>query len=682
MTSHMDLSSEFSTLMSNLVEGGLTPSQFDRLAEILEADPAARAVYRDHLSVHAMLYWRWHQQTSANQTQSPRPETTATSPVEEAARQSIAEPSPSIPLLDVPSAAPSTYSLFSNVAHGTIGFFSQELPFALLIATVITGLGLLAGSFIYVTHHQQLAANHSASKPTPTPLQTKLDYVGRITGMVDCRLQKGTTLKVQGSRTHDFQTFIPNPQSLVSLGDKFSLSSGLLEITYDSGARVILQGPCNYEIASPVGGFLSLGRLTASVEKKPSNQQSAISSQRSEKVVSSQWSEKVASGQWPVVSKEGSGFRIQNTGVANHKSEIINHKSQSPAPVFTIHTPTATVTDLGTEFGVEVDKHGNTASYVFRGKIAVEPIVTDGQPHLPVELHENQSIRVNTPEEGHPVTSRAAVDPSHFIRTSQFAKLSEKQNQTPIERWQVYSRQLRRDPSLLAYYTFEKHNQSTSILPNQSPLGSVLDGKVENAEWVEGRISGKLALYFHGPGSGDKVTLPQQERFNFSGPFSVAVWFKVKEFAGVWQNLISKGDTAWRLQYFDQFKKIVFDTNGISKESAPSLQPLQPLHETMPRSAVNDGRYHLFIAVCQPTGSTVNKLLYVDGRLEGNDKQTPPIHKNSDPVCLGSMSIFPDREFSGWIDEVAILSRALTADEVKAAFEAGNPNNGVNDKKR
>ncbi len=669
MTSPVAPSSEFSTLMSNLVEGGLTPSQFDRLADILESDSAARAVYRDHLSVHAMLYWRWHQQTSENQTQSSRPETIATSPVEEAARQSSAEPSSSIPLLDAPDVAPSTYGLFSNVAHNTIGFFSQELPFALLIATLITGLGLLAGSFIYVTHHQQLADNGSTAKPTPTPLQTKLDYVGRITGMVDCRLQKGTTLKVQNSRTHDFQSQIPSPQSLVSLGDKFSLSSGLMEITYDTGARVILQGPCNYEVASPAGGFLSLGRLTASVEKKPS-------------AVSNQPAGKVASDQWPVVNKEGSGFRIQNTGVANHKSEIINHKSQFPAPIFTVRTPTAVVTDLGTEFGVEVDLRGNTASYVFRGKIAVEPIVTDGQPHQSVELRENQSIRVNAPAEGHPVTSRAAIDPSRFIRTAQFAKLSEKHNQTPFERWQVYSRQLRRDPSLLAYYTFEKHNQSTSILPNQSPLGSVLDGKVENAEWVEGRIPGKLALYFHGPGSGDKVTLPQQERFNFSGPFSVVVWFKVKEFAGVWQNLISKGDTAWRLQYFDQFKKIVFDTNGISKESAPSLQPLQPLHETMPSAAMNDGRYHLFVAVCQPTGSTVNKLLYVDGRLEGNDKQAPPIHKNSDPVCIGSMSIFPDREFSGWIDEVAILSRVLTADEVKAAFEAGNPNNSVNNKNR
>ena len=44
----------------------------------------------------------------------------------------------------------------------------------------------------------------------------------------------------------------PNPktQSLVSLGDKFALRSGLMEITYDTGAKVILQGPVTYEVES------------------------------------------------------------------------------------------------------------------------------------------------------------------------------------------------------------------------------------------------------------------------------------------------------------------------------------------------------------------------------------------------------------------------------------------------
>ena len=41
-----------------------------------------------------------------------------------------------------------------------------------------------------------------------------------------------------------------------------------MEITYDTGAKVILQGPVTYEVESTDGGFLSLGKLTARLEKE------------------------------------------------------------------------------------------------------------------------------------------------------------------------------------------------------------------------------------------------------------------------------------------------------------------------------------------------------------------------------------------------------------------------------
>ena len=43
-----------------------------------------------------------------------------------------------------------------------------------------------------------------------------------------------------------------------------------------------------------------------------------------------------------------------------------------PLPLFTVRTPTATVTDLGTEFGVEVSKDGYTMSHVFRGSVKLQ----------------------------------------------------------------------------------------------------------------------------------------------------------------------------------------------------------------------------------------------------------------------------------------------------------------------
>ena len=54
----------------------------------------------------------------------------------------------------------------------------------------------------------------------------------------------------------------------VPLGRKYKLDSGLMEITYDTGAKVILQGPMTYEVDSAAGGYLSFGKLTAKVERK------------------------------------------------------------------------------------------------------------------------------------------------------------------------------------------------------------------------------------------------------------------------------------------------------------------------------------------------------------------------------------------------------------------------------
>ena len=121
--------------------------------------------------------------------------------------------------------------------------------------------------------------------------------------------------------------------SLVALGDKFALASGLMEITYDTGARVILQGPVNTRSNRPPVGFYQLGKLTAKMEK-------------------------------------GSGCRVQG-------SEIPNPSSLIPHPLFSVRTPTATVTDLGTEFGVEVQRNREENVVVLQGQVRVA--VHDGQ---------------------------------------------------------------------------------------------------------------------------------------------------------------------------------------------------------------------------------------------------------------------------------------------------------------
>jgi hypothetical protein len=181
--------------------------------------------------------------------------------------------------------------------------------------------------------------------------ETQMPFVGRITGMVDCQWS-------------DPNTAVPGPVA-VPLGRRYALSAGLLEITYDTGAKVILQGPVTYEVESPNSGYMSVGKLTARVEKR------------------------VDSGQWIVDSTA--------SHAANPQSLIRNPlRPTTRCPLFAVRTPTAMVTDLGTEFGVEVSENGVTETYVFVGKVLAEQTTHDGGAMSSRTLSAGEAARIES----------------------------------------------------------------------------------------------------------------------------------------------------------------------------------------------------------------------------------------------------------------------------------------------
>jgi hypothetical protein len=245
---------------------------------------------------------------------------------------------------------------------------SSGWPVAYLIATMVLGIGLLIGAVTHVSQPIQVVQKTLLSpfgrgpggEGSQTSDTVESPVVGQITGVANCQYPRD-------SKTKDLR-----PKTAVSLGDKFNLISGLLEITYNTGARVILQGPVTYEVESPAGGFLSVGKLTAKVDK-------------------------------------GSEIRDRSPDIP-HPSTLIPH------PLFVVRTPTAMVTDLGTEFGVEVARSGETTSHVFRGTIRVQAAAIDGRTrgdgHI---LRENESVRVESGSEREIVAVRPA-EPSRFVR--------------------------------------------------------------------------------------------------------------------------------------------------------------------------------------------------------------------------------------------------------------------------
>jgi hypothetical protein len=190
------------------------------------------------------------------------------------------------------------------------------------------------------------------------------------------------------------------------MGQRYSLRSGLIEITYDTGAKVILQGPCTYEVESAASGYLSVGKLTARMEKKDG---------------------KGARGRWPVASGEknarGNAF-AEGSLATSHQPLATDSNPQSlvpnpslstlHSPLFTIKTPTAIVTDLGTEFGVEIDEQGRTVSEVFAGHVSIQRLGDGNDPQPPLVLGKGQTAKCGPKEEVS--VSNAPSDSTRFVR--------------------------------------------------------------------------------------------------------------------------------------------------------------------------------------------------------------------------------------------------------------------------
>ncbi len=216
---------ELATLLEASCLGEIQPEQARRLQELVCGDAECRIHYVLFMHMHAMVERR-EGQAGKNTAQ-----------LLEVRCGGVTDAIATSPFL--------LFSPINNAVHGMSGLLSSGWPVAYLLATAILGIALLIGSVVPVSQPVQVARQ---SVPLPSPLAPLPSMVGRITGMVDCKWEQSS--EIPSSKSQD-----PRPKTLVSLGDKFALASGLMEITYDTGAKVILQGPVTYEVEAKDGGY-------------------------------------------------------------------------------------------------------------------------------------------------------------------------------------------------------------------------------------------------------------------------------------------------------------------------------------------------------------------------------------------------------------------------------------------
>ena len=230
MTDSPDRWHEFDLLVDRLLDGLQSEDDARRLNELLRTDPDARRRYVGYVGVHGRL--------------------------------SLCEGGADLRCPATNERLPSHAGAGSSRGADHLPVDCSPLPMYRLpigggMLAYLAALGMMATAIAAAAmwkspaDPQRPAAGGplaADARPVATDAPAAL-IVAHVTGAADCRWAEPGEAAAVGAA--------------VPLGREFALKSGVLEITYLGGERVILQGPARYQVRWPNGGMLWEGKLTA-----------------------------------------------------------------------------------------------------------------------------------------------------------------------------------------------------------------------------------------------------------------------------------------------------------------------------------------------------------------------------------------------------------------------------------
>jgi hypothetical protein len=163
-------------------------------------------------------------------------------------------------------------------------------------------------------------------------------------------------------------------------------------------------------------------------------------------------------------------------------------------------------------------------------------------------------------------------------------------------------------------------------------------------------------------GEKNYIDCGNQPEFDCTDSMTVAAWVKVRKFDKKFQAIVTKGDTAWRLQRLEEEGKVCFSV-GAPKYVAGTNSTVR----VNSKRKVDDGQWHHVVGLFD--GHRV--AIYLDGELE-NSLEASQLPSNSAPVWIGENSMTRGRLFNGWLDDVRLYGYALSAEEIQALYKSAD----------
>jgi hypothetical protein len=370
-------------------------------------------------------------------------------------------------------------------------------------------------------------------------------------------------------------------------------------------------------------------------------------------------------------------FEVTSQSHVSLVSGQISAKVPHDSKGLSVQSPDVLITDLGTEFGMNAVPKDQTHVEVFDGRVRAELPADQNGTVVSRIINADRAVAVKT---GSSTIESDVPTPLEFVRSDELQARTIAGGDQAMLRWKAFSDTMRRDPDLIAYYTFDHQATLPGLLINQSLLtrgkhNGILgmpDVPDSSPQWSQGRWAQKGALKF-GDHSSTAVIIPGNASLTPASPMSIAFWVKRSELK-LPVHLINQGDGAQ-----GTFNVSLMGTSG---KPRLGLQPQsiyfnfgEGTEISMRRQLPADDNW-FFVTIV--VGSDRNTRFYTNGKPASQSPILIPGNLNrTGDLCIGRASPAAKNAetadiFRGWMDELAIFRRALSDQEVQRMYAAGN----------
>lgn len=339
---------------------------------------------------------------------------------------------------------------------------------------------------------------------------------------------------------------------------------------------------------------------------------------------------------------------------------------------FVVYSSHASIVDYGTEFGVQVDDAGNTMTHVFEGKVELRSGSNPLRFEYRLPLTQNMGGQADVKGQLIPTDGQGG----RFVRQHEFETKVKASEGSAYHRWLTYSYQLRRDPGLVAYYTFQRDQNNPTLLANMADTTSgILHGTLGSADktvlpiWTQGRWPQTTALSFDRTNR-QHVEVPSHPAISINGPITIAVWVDCSAPDDGGHVVSNRAGVRSLCNYQFGYRSPVMDPwkNGmhLARKTNSSDDANQMCSKVLP-PAVG----WTLLAV---THDNDTLKFYVNGQLV-DTKYWPRKQTLAEGGLMIGTDSAPDdpSRFNGTIGEIVIAKRIFTEEEMAEMYLAGKP---------